>query len=672
MKFSIGKKLSLSFGVILLLMTISSGVTYTLVLSNEEVQDRMVNLRMTTVLLGKDITNGINSSLAALRGYMILGKDPEKAQLMLDTRADAWKTIDKSTEQFQQLAESWTVPENVKRLQLIIQELERFKQAQQEIEDIAQSSENIPSYDLLLKQAAPKASAMLTSITAIIDEESQLEATTERKNLLKNLADTRGSFAVGLANIRAYLLSGENKFRENFNGKWQINEDKVNTIMNDQEGLFTQTQLMHWQGFINMRQQFMPLPEQMFALRSTPDWNMANHWLGTKAAPTAAKILSLLDEMKASQRELLLTDTEKAANLVQALKTNLILITLISLIIGAGCALLFSKDLLQRLALLLTRANKIADGDMSGKELKIKGHDELSNLTLAVNKMSGSLKSLVQQTANSMVDASKGTDKISSANKSMASSIENQAGQMAQIAAAIEELSTSSVEVSANCNDASRSASDAANLAQSGGNVVKQTLSHMEAIKTAFDKSTDAITTVSVHSKEIEEILSVIRGIAEQTNLLALNAAIEAARAGEQGRGFAVVADEVRQLASRTTSATVEVETAISTMRKETDNAVDLINKSGGEIVKGVQMSNEAAESLGDIIISVDEVVAKIQAIAATAEQQTMTTAEIAQNTDAVSNITQEVRAGVDNVVELSELVTRDTSNRSSKLMAMI
>jgi len=154
--------------------------------------------------------------------------------------------------------------------------------------------------------------------------------------------------------------------------------------------------------------------------------------------------------------------------------------------------------------------------------------------------------------------------------------------------------------------------------------------------------------------------------------LLALNAAIEAARAGEQGRGFAVVADEVRQLASRTTSATVEVETAISTMRKETDNAVDLINKSGGEIVKGVQMSNEAAESLGDIIISVDEVVAKIQAIAATAEQQTMTTAEIAQNTDAVSNITQEVRAGVDNVVELSELVTRDTSNRSSKLMAMI
>ena len=171
MKFSIGKKLSLSFGVILLLMTISSGVTYTLVLSNEEVQDRMVNLRMTTVLLGKDITNGINSSLAALRGYMILGKDPEKAQLMLDTRADAWKTIDKSTEQFQQLAESWTVPENVKRLQLIIQELERFKQAQQEIEDIAQSSENIPSYDLLLKQAAPKASAMLTSITAIIDEE---------------------------------------------------------------------------------------------------------------------------------------------------------------------------------------------------------------------------------------------------------------------------------------------------------------------------------------------------------------------------------------------------------------------------------------------------------------------------------------------------------------------
>lgn len=672
MKLSIGKKLSLSFGAILLLMVISSGVTYTLVLDNEIVQDRVVNLRTKTVLLGKDVTNGINSSLAALRGYMILGKDPKKAELMANARAEAWQSIEVSIAQFQQLAKNWTAPENVNRLKAIRQEMTIFKQAQKEIEDIAQTSENVPSYDLLLKQAAPKAGVMLASITAIIDEESQLEATAQRKSLLKNLADTRGSFAIGLANIRAYLLSGDDKFKENFNNKWQVNNDRVKTINTSQKELFTESQQGNWQVFLQTRLQFTPLPSTMFTLRGSPDWNKANYWLGSKAAPAAKKILSLLEEMKASQEQLLIKDAEQAAALVKTLKTNLIILTLVSLGIGIVCAVLFSKDLLQRLAMILGRAEKIADGDMTGKDLPITGHDELANLTIAVNKMSSSLKLLVQKTADSMVDASKGTDKISSANRNMALSIEDQVGQMLQIAAAIEELSTSSVEVSSNCNDASQRATDAASLAQSGGDIVKQTLSHMEAIKIAFENSTNAIATVSKHSKGIEEVLSVIRGIAEQTNLLALNAAIEAARAGEQGRGFAVVADEVRELASRTTSATVEVETAIELMRKETDNAVVLITESGDEIANGVEMSNKAAGALGEIIISVDEVVAKIQAIAATAEQQTMTTAEIAQNTDTVSSITQEVQTGVGNVVELSEHVTRDTNDRSTKLMAMI
>jgi len=669
---TIGKKLGLSFGIILLLMTLSASITYSLIIDNEKIQDKVVNLRMKTVLLGKDVINGINESLASLRGYMILGNDPKKAKAMKSSRQSAWNRIDSAIAEYDLIAKSWTVPANVKLLQDIKTELAAFKIAQQEIEDISQTDANIESYHLLLTDAAPRASQMLVYITAIIDEESKLEATRARKSLLKNLADTRGSFAIGLANIRAYLLSGDDVFKTNFEAKWQVNDNSVNAINANQHSLFTMSQQKLWKEFISVRNEFKNLPVQMFHLRSGEDWNKANYWLGTKAAPKASKILSLLSKMKVSQEQLLSNDITNAQNLVQTLKSTMIFLTLTSLILGVLCSVMFSRDLLMRLGGILTRAKHIADGDMTGKPLTVKGKDELSDLTSAINQMSFSLSNLVQKTANSMVEASQGTSKILVANQEMASGINEQTAQMEQIAAAVEELSNSSTEVANNCVNASDSSTKALELAKSGDNIVQNTLAQMVLIKDAFDNSSTAITSLSQQSKEIEDILSVIKGIADQTNLLALNAAIEAARAGEQGRGFAVVADEVRQLAGRTTEATSEVEGAIESMRRETDNAVSMMAEGSVKVEQGVEMTNDSASALANIITSVDNVVEQIQAIAATAEEQSMTTIEVAQNTESVSSVSQQVETSISNVVNMSNMVTQGTETKAKELLAMV
>ena len=672
MVLTIGKKLGFSFGIILLLMTISATVTYSLIVDSEKIQNKVVNLRMKTVLLGKDVINGVNHSLAGLRGYMILGNDPQKAKAMQATRLVAWNSIESAIKEYDVLAKNWTVPANVKRLKDIKSELEAFKVAQQEIEDISHTDDNIASYKLLLTDAAPRAGKMLAYISAIIDEESTLKATEERKLLLKNLADTRGSFAVGLANIRAYLLSGDNVFKTNFEAKWKVNEQRVTTINESQSSLFTPTQQESWIAFTTVRNEFKSLPAQMFSLRSSDDWNKANYWLGTKAAPRASKILSLLNEMKVSQEKLLSGDIEEAADVGQLLKSTLIALSLLSLVIGIVCAVIFSRDLLARLSNILTRAKEIADGDMSGSALEVNGKDELSDLTRSINQMSVSLLTLVKKTANSMVDASKGTAEILIANQEMSSGVNEQTAQIEQISAAIEELSNSSLEVANNCVDASDSTTAALKLAESGGEVVQSTLTQMISIKEAFDSSSVAINSLSTQSKQIEDILSVIKGIADQTNLLALNAAIEAARAGEQGRGFAVVADEVRQLAGRTTAATAEVEGAIDSMRKETMQAVSMMETGGIKVEQGVDMTNDAASSLNEIIDSVNAMVEKIQSIAATAEEQSMTTAEVAQNTEAASTVSRQVENGISNVVDLSTTVTQETEAKAKELMAMV
>lgn len=512
---------------------------------------------------------------------------------------------------------------------------------------------------------------MLNHITAIINEESRLRASSERKLLLKNLADTRGTFAVGLANIRAYLLSGDDAFKTKFAAQWKIKEARVKAINSSQKSLFNASQQGHWQAFMRVRNEFKDLPSKMFVLRSNDDWNKANYWLGTKAAPKASKILSLLTKMKTSQQQLLLEDIQEASSLVQSFKSTLIFITLSSLIIGIAASVLFSRNLLSRLSVILIRSKEIAEGDMSGVALGIKGKDELSDLTTSVNQMSASLLNLVKETASSMDEASKGTNEILVANQKMASDVNSQTAQIEQIASAVEELSNSSLEVANNCIDASDNSASALALAKSGGEVVQNTSVQILSIKEAFDSSSKAITSLSSQSKEIEDILNIIKGIADQTNLLALNAAIEAARAGEQGRGFAVVADEVRQLAARTTEATAEVEGAITSMNQETKQAVTMMAEGAVKVDQGVEMTNEAATSLSHIIDSVDNMVEKIQAIAATAEEQSMTTSEVAQNTEAASVLSQQVENSINNVVKLSTTVTNNTETKAKELLAM-
>jgi len=672
MAFTLGKKLGLSFGLILTLLMISSGITYSLILHNEIVQERMVNVRMKTVLFGKDVTNGVNQSLAGLRGYLIFNHEAQKAMAMKVVRASAWESIEHAMRGYEALAEKWTVEENIQRLNQITAELAEFKIAQQEIEDIAVKDENIASYHLLLSQAAPKAKKMLAHITQIINEEGKLEATVSRKKLLNNLADVRGSFAIGLANIRAFLLSGEENFKDDFNEIWKVNEDSVNAILSNQLTLFTLSQKESWDLFISLRDEFERLPQRMFNLRNAEDWNKANYWLGTKAAPRATNILSLLDDMKASQEQLLITDIKDTQDVLATLKLTLITCTVISLIVGIFCSMLFSRNLLSRLKSILERSTSIANGDMAGAPLVLKGKDELTDLTFAINQMSTSLSGLVQKSADSMLDASNGTNDILSANEKMASIINEQTAQMEQIASAIEELSNSSTEVASNCVSASDSSMAALKLAKAGGELVKNTLSQMGHIKNIFDDGSAVINSLSDKSKDIGAILDVIKGIADQTNLLALNAAIEAARAGEQGRGFAVVSDEVRQLAGRTTEATAEVEVAIDSMRTETDNVVNMMAKGTHQVEQGLDLTKDSEVSLGHIIKSVDDVVAQIQLIAATAEEQSITTAEVAQNTDNVASLSQAVETEVNTIVTLSNGVAVETKNKAKELLSMI
>jgi methyl-accepting chemotaxis protein len=236
--------------------------------------------------------------------------------------------------------------------------------------------------------------------------------------------------------------------------------------------------------------------------------------------------------------------------------------------------------------------------------------------------------------------------KLKHTSDEMAGSMQGQRDQVRQVAAAIEEMSASVREVAQRTEAASTKSSEAQQQADEGRHVVEETVGQIESIAKQVGEANETVVSLGKRSEEISRIIGVINDIADQTNLLALNAAIEAARAGEHGRGFAVVADEVRKLAERTTQATDEVAGSIRDIQSQTTIAVEKMNASQKQVGTGVSMARKAGEALGTIVGSSNFVQTEVKSIAATAEEQADASTKVSQNVDAISGEVERASEG--------------------------
>jgi methyl-accepting chemotaxis protein len=250
----------------------------------------------------------------------------------------------------------------------------------------------------------------------------------------------------------------------------------------------------------------------------------------------------------------------------------------------------------------------------------------------------------VSSNIQSLATASEG---ISAASRDQAHGAELQKDQTNQVAAAMQEMAATVQEVSENSNKAAVASQKAAETAREGGQVVEETLSKMRAIATSVGETGKKVQELGKRSDEIGRISGVIEDIADQTNLLALNAAIEAARAGEQGRGFAVVADEVRKLAERTGNATKEIAEMIRSVQAETRTAVAAMEAGSREVESGVESTRRAGDSLQGIIEMSEQVGDMVTQIATAATQQPATTEPINSNIEQIARIASSTEAGV-------------------------
>ncbi len=310
---------------------------------------------------------------------------------------------------------------------------------------------------------------------------------------------------------------------------------------------------------------------------------------------------------------------------------------LIVLVILFEMQRLVIKPLLRTKQYLLT----ISEGDLT-QDLDYASKNEIGEMAEAMNTMVKKLRRIVAEINTSAATLASHSDTMSQSASGVVQGAREQTNQATQAAMAINELSVSFGEVARSSNGASESAGLASKQAQSGRDIVSQTASGMNVIETTVSDSSALISELSRRGDEISSVVSVINGIAEQTNLLALNAAIEAARAGEQGRGFAVVADEVRTLAGRTSTATQEIIQMVDRIQVDTAKSVKSMGTVNSQVNNGVVLAENALAAMEGMVDSSDDSMQMAVSIATAVEQQSITANEVSSNVESMAMVSRQ------------------------------
>lgn len=369
--------------------------------------------------------------------------------------------------------------------------------------------------------------------------------------------------------------------------------------------------------------------DELLALSKTQSYQELAVFIRDNTKPQAVALQSSIEDLIALSEK----GAERSGQVSDdSFKSSVLFIvglSLIAVIITALVAVAFTRSISRPVMALLESTQKIAEGDLR-TPVQVNGADEITDLQNATATMLASLKGTIQHIADSSGQLASAAEEMSAITKESTSGIQQQSMETEQAATAVNEMTAAVEEVARNAVSASESTQASERSAQTGQQRVGQTIASLEKLSITVGQTGIEVEGLANQAQNIAKVLDVIRSIAEQTNLLALNAAIEAARAGEQGRGFAVVADEVRALAHRTQSSTQEIEQMIQSVQKEAAKALQSMKQSREEVDSTVAIAHEAGVAIRQIAAAVSDINERNLMIATASEEQ----AQVARSVD--------------------------------------
>lgn len=400
---------------------------------------------------------------------------------------------------------------------------------------------------------------------------------------------------------------------------------------------------------------------QVFVLASEAKMEAAFE-LANKVEREQHGVIHELETLLAEIEKFTAAAAKKAEYDEQTAFVLLIIIAGVAAMLGTIIALLIIRGITYGLSRAVTTAERIASGDLTEQVHSTRG-DEIGVLLSALGMMRDKLHAMIQAMNQASTELAASSEELSLVSNDSNRALHKQQSEIEQVATAMNEMSATVHEVAKSAQHTSEATSDASQEAIQGQQIVKSTVESIEWLAEVVGRTTTVIQQVGQDSDNIGIVLDVIKGIAEQTNLLALNAAIEAARAGEQGRGFAVVADEVRTLAQRTQKSTTEIQEMITRLQDSSKNAVGAMQTGRERAASSVEYAVKAGASL----VSITEVVRRIRdmnaQIASAVEEQSSVAEDVNRNISAISEVSEQNAAATNQITASSEELARMATN---------